>query len=88
MLTSFLKWFTFVFFVVQVIIITGANSGCGLEAARYPRPSFVPSGPALSDRKVYEPEIRALLGTAAPFCEVVALKLRAVPTTNPRATTE
>ena len=33
----------------------------------------------LSDTKVYEPQIRALLGTAAHFCEVVVLKLRTVP---------
>jgi len=32
----------------------------------------------LSDTKVYEPQIRARLGTASHFCEVV-LKLRAVP---------
>ena len=30
----------------------------------------------LSDTKVYKPWIRALLGTAAHFCEVVVLKLR------------
>ena len=29
--------------------------------------------------KVYEPKIRARLGTAAHFCEVVVLKLRTVP---------
>jgi len=29
--------------------------------------------------KVYEPSIRARLGTAAHFCEVVVLKLRTVP---------
>jgi len=34
----------------------------------------------LSDTKVYEPYIRALLGTASHFCEVVVLKLRTVPT--------
>jgi len=28
----------------------------------------------LSDSKVYEPQIRALLGTASHFCEVVVLK--------------
>ena len=28
----------------------------------------------LSDTKEYEPEIRALLGTASQFCEVVVLK--------------
>jgi hypothetical protein len=30
----------------------------------------------LIDTKVYEPEVRALLGTAAHFCEVVVLKSR------------
>jgi len=30
--------------------------------------------PRLSDTNVYEPSIRALLGTASLFCEVVALK--------------
>ena len=33
----------------------------------------------LSDTKVHEPYIRALLGTASRFCEVVVLKLRTVP---------
>jgi len=28
----------------------------------------------LSDTTIYEPEIRALLGTASHFCEVVVLK--------------
>ena len=30
----------------------------------------------MSDTKVYEPEIRALPGTASEFCEVVVLKSR------------
>ena len=38
-----------------------------------------PSSLELSDTKVYEPYIRARLGTAAHFCEVVVLKLRTVP---------
>ena len=33
----------------------------------------------MSDTKAYEPQIRARLGTTAHFCEVVVLKLRAVP---------
>ena len=33
----------------------------------------------LSDTNVNEPKIRALLGTASHFCEVVVLKLRTVP---------
>ena len=30
----------------------------------------------LSDTTIYEPQIRALLGTASHFCQVVVLKLR------------
>ena len=33
----------------------------------------------LSDARVYEPQMRARLGTAAHFCEVVVLKLRTPP---------
>jgi len=33
----------------------------------------------LSDTQVYEPYIRALLGTDSHFCEVVVLKLRTAP---------
>jgi len=33
----------------------------------------------LSDTRVYEPQIRARLGTTAHFCRVVVLELRAVP---------
>jgi len=33
----------------------------------------------LSDTKAYEPQIRALLGTASHFCRVIVLKLRTVP---------
>ena len=33
----------------------------------------------LGDTQVYEPEIRALLGTASHFCEASALELRTVP---------
>ena len=35
--------------------------------------------PELSDTKVYEPQIRARLGTTAHLCKVVVLKLRTVP---------
>jgi len=38
--------------------------------------SLLLSSLELSDTKVYAPQIRALLGTAAHFCEVVVLKLR------------
>jgi len=34
---------------------------------------FITLGLELSDKKVYEPEIRALLGTASHFCEAVVL---------------
>jgi len=37
--------------------------------------SLLLSNLELSDTKVYESEIRALLGTASHFCEVVVLKL-------------
>ena len=33
----------------------------------------------LSDTKVFEPQIRALLGTAAHFCKVRVLKLKLEP---------
>jgi len=38
--------------------------------------SLLLSSLELSDTKVYAPQIRARLGTAAHFCEVVVLKLR------------
>ena len=41
--------------------------------------SFLLASLELSDTKVYEPEIRALLGTASHFCEVVVLELRLKP---------
>jgi len=41
--------------------------------------SFLLSSVELSDTQVYEPEMRALLGTASHFCGVVVLKLRTVP---------
>ena len=40
------------------------------------RGTWLLSSLELSDIKVYEPQIRALLGTASHFCEVVVLKLR------------
>ena len=56
------------------------DSKPGAAAARSLRaPAPVPLSLAsleLSDTKFYEPEIRARLGTAAHFCEVVVLKLR------------
>ena len=45
-------------------------------SARYsPLLSLLLSSLELSDTQVYEPKIRALLGTASHFCEVVVLKL-------------
>ena len=41
--------------------------------------SLLLSSIELSDTQVYEPYIRARLGTASHFCEVVVLKLRPVP---------
>jgi len=38
--------------------------------------SFLLSSLELNNTKVYEPQIRALLGTASQFCEVVVLNLR------------
>ena len=38
--------------------------------------SLLLSSLKLSDTEVYEPPLRALLGTASHFCEVVVLKLR------------
>ena len=37
--------------------------------------SLLHSSPELSDKKVYEPQIQALLGTASHFCQVVVLNL-------------
>ena len=39
----------------------------------------------LRDTKVYEPSIRARLGTTAHFCRVVVLKLRASGVANEKA---
>ena len=54
------------------------DPGCqGLGRAAPPLLSSVLlSSLELRDTKVYEPQIRALLGTASHFCEVVVLKLR------------
>ena len=43
------------------------------------RTKCIPPSLELSDTTVYKPYIRTHLGTAAHFCEVVALKLRTVP---------
>jgi len=43
------------------------------------RSSLLLSSLELSDTQVYEPQIRALLGTASHFYEVVVFKVRTVP---------
>jgi hypothetical protein len=57
-----------------------------LDAAEYQGPLllscvlfFITLGLELSDTKVYEPEIRALLGTVSYYSEAVVLKSRTVP---------
>ena len=65
-----------------------AGSGAGVEPAASGEGFFffftLVTGPRrslrlkLSDTRVYEPQIRARLGTTAHFCEVVVLKLRAI----------
>ena len=40
---------------------------------------FITLGLEMSDTKVYEPEIRALLGTASHLCEAVVPKSGTVP---------
>ena len=51
------------------------KSLCGQESSS----SLLLSSIELSDTKVYEPLLRALLGTASQFCEVVVPKSRTVP---------
>jgi len=55
---------TFFFFFFFFTLVTGTTRSLSLK---------------LSDTRVYAPQIRALLGTAAHLCRVVVLKLRAVP---------
>ena len=47
--------------------------------------SFLLSSLELSDTNVYEPSIRALLGTATHFCAVVVFESRRVLNTQPEA---
>jgi len=54
----------FILLLFSFTLVTGPRRSLGLK---------------LSDTRVYEPQIRARLGTTAHFCEVVVLKLRAVP---------
>jgi len=53
-----------------------------LETGKISSSSLLLSSLELSDTKVYEPCIRALLGTASHFCQVAVLKLRTVPLTG------
>ena len=53
------------------------------ECEKYLLFSVLLSSLELSDAKVYEPQIRALLGTASHFCEAVVLKLRTVKNIGP-----
>ena len=43
--------------------------------------SVLRSGLEVSDTKVHEPSIRALLGTSSDFCEAVVLQLKIHPAT-------
>jgi len=64
-----------------------ADGGCGRKGpSREERgppssSSLLLSSLELRDTKVYEPEIRARLGTAAHFCEVVEVEVRHLPPT-------
>ena len=53
---------------------------CGMRASSRRRTlaSLLLSSLEMSDTTIYEPYLRALLGTASHFCEVVILKSRAV----------
>jgi len=55
------------------------KSGLETRHAHPSSSSLLLSSLELSDTKVYEPQIRALLGTALHFCEVIVLKLRTAP---------
>ena len=49
---------------------------CGGVVPRISSSSFLLSSLELSDTKVYEPLMRALLGTGSQFCEVIILECR------------
>jgi len=59
-------------------------SSRALRVRREKSSSLLLSSLELSDTKVYAPQMRARLGTAAHFCEVVILKLRTAPIGSPR----
>jgi len=57
-------------------VAVGGRHGTRAQCTRLSLLSLLLSSLELSDKKVHEPCIRARLGTAAHFCEVVVLKLR------------
>ena len=64
------------------LALPGSDFGAASLRRRHPvilSASLLLSSLELSDTNVYEPYTRALLGTAAHFCQVVVLKLRTVP---------
>jgi len=69
--------FTFLYRVGQQCAPRPAHAGLQAPAPRRaPRAQvffffFITLGLELSDTKVYEPQIRALLGTASQYCEAV-----------------
>ena len=65
---------------VAILLLRGQLCGRDGNKPKMPSSSSVLlSSLELSDAEVYEPSIRALLGTASPFCEAVVLKSRTVP---------
>jgi len=61
----------------QCCATSSAPPGSGSRAGS--SSSLLLSSLQLSDTTIYEPSVRALLGTASHFCPVVVLKLRTVP---------
>jgi len=80
--------YIYIYFYIYIYIYTypGLAGRRRLRPARPPialkgclfAPSLLLSSLELSDTTIYEPLMRALLGTAAPFCRVVVLKLKSV----------
>ena len=73
--------------------ILGSDQGLLLRhAPTHPHPTGPSSSSLLlsilemNDIKLYQSQIRALLGTASHFCEVVVLRLRAGPLTSREGT--
>ena len=57
----------------------GSSAGQPTGSVSIPFFFFITRGQELSETKVCEPEIRALLGTALYFCEALVLKVGTVP---------